>query len=49
MAGHVGVRERPVAGYRVMYQVTPDTNDNATAGDVAILRIFGPRQDRSRL
>jgi hypothetical protein len=32
-------------GYRVVYEVVPDTNDNATAGDVRVLAIFGPGQD----
>jgi plasmid stabilization system protein ParE len=43
---HQGVRERPVAGHRVLYCVMPDTGDNATAGDVLVLRVFGPGQSR---
>jgi len=44
------MREVPVAGgYRVIYAVTPDTGDNATAGDVEVLRVFGPGQERTRL
>jgi hypothetical protein len=44
------MREIPVAGgYRVIYVVKPDTGDNATAGDVEVLRVFGPRQERTRL
>jgi plasmid stabilization system protein ParE len=46
---HPGVREIPISGYRVMYEVTPDTGHNTTAGDIEILRIFGPGQDRSQL
>lgn len=40
-----GVRERRIAGYRVVCEVIPDTGDDATAGDVAVLlRVFGPGQ-----
>ena len=47
---HPGVRELPCAGgYRVLYRVLPDTGFNETAGEVRILRVFGPGQDRSRL
>src|SRR5579871_5003321 len=38
---HSGVRERPIAGYMVFYEVAPDTGDNLTAGDVHVLRVFG--------
>lgn len=41
-----GVRELPCGGYRVIYEVAPDTGDNKTAGDVRVLRIFGPGQLR---
>ncbi len=53
-----GVREwlkqagdHTVAGDRKfpLYAVKPDTGENATAGDVEVLRAFGPYQDRSRL
>ena len=44
---HRGVRELPCAGgYRALYEVIPDTGRNETAGDVRVLRVFGPRQDR---
>lgn len=44
------MREVPVAGgYRVIYVVTPDTGDNATAGNVEVLRVFGPGQNRTQL
>ncbi len=33
----------------MVYRVDPDTGDNETAGDVLILRIFGPGQSRERL
>jgi plasmid stabilization system protein ParE len=45
-----GVRELPCdGGYRALYRVTPDTGSNTTAGDVQVLRVFGPGQDRSTL
>jgi hypothetical protein len=47
---HHGVRERPCSGgYRVLNRVTPDTGSDATAGDVRVLRLFGPGQDRRSL
>ena len=46
---HAGVRERPVEGYLIMYTVVPDTSDNRTAGNVDVIRIFGPFQSRDRL
>lgn len=46
---HPGVRELSVAGHRVMYVVEPDTGRSATAGDVLVLRVFGPGQSRKRL
>lgn len=46
---HHGVRELPCqGGYRVLYEVHPDTDRNETAGDVIILRIYGPGQSRDR-
>ena len=42
----LGTRELGIEGHRVVYQVTPDTGDNATAGDVLVLRVFGPGQER---
>lgn len=32
-----------------MYVVRPDTGRNDTAGDVLVLRVFGPGQSRERL
>lgn len=29
-------------GYFILYEVVPDTGDNATAGDVQILAVFPP-------
>lgn len=44
---HPGVREIPAdGGYRVLYLVDPDTGRSATAGDVIVLRVFGPGQFR---
>ena len=42
-----GVRERPVEGYRIAYEVVPDTGDDATAGNVNVLRVWAPGQDRT--
>ncbi len=36
-------------GHRVIYEVVPDTGRNATAGNVTVLRVFGPGQSRDRL
>jgi hypothetical protein len=33
----------------VVYEMDPDTGRNATAGDVLVLRVFGPGQSRNRL
>jgi len=47
IAQHLGVRELPCdGGYRALYEVEPDTGISATAGNVVILRIYGPGQDR---
>lgn len=47
---HPGTRELFVAGgHCVVYRLDPDTNDTLTAGDVLILRIFGPGQSRNVL
>ena len=44
---HPGVRELPCDnGYRALYEVLPDTGRNETAGDVRVLRVFGPGQYR---
>jgi plasmid stabilization system protein ParE len=37
-----GTRVLSISGYRVVYEVLPDTNDDATAGDVRILVIRHP-------
>jgi plasmid stabilization system protein ParE len=45
-----GVRELPCdGGYRVLYRVVPDTGRDQTAGDVRVLRVFGPGQSRGSL
>jgi len=47
---HQGIRELPCkGGYRALYCVTPDTGHNDTAGNVLVLRVFGPGQDRGEL
>ena len=47
---HEGVRELPCeGGYRVLYEVIPDTGRDETAGDVIVLRVYGPGQDRRPL
>jgi hypothetical protein len=41
------VRELPCdGGYRAPYRVIPDTGRSETAGDVLVLRVLGPGQDR---
>jgi plasmid stabilization system protein ParE len=43
-----GVRELPCkGGYRALYRLLPDTGRTETAGDILILRVFGPGQDRN--
>jgi len=45
---HPGVRELPCpGGWRAFYEVEPDTGRNDDAGDVVVLRVYGPGQDRS--
>ena len=44
-----GTRELSVEGHRIVYAVTPDTGSNTTAGDVAVVRVFGPGQNRTTL
>lgn len=47
---HAGVRELPCdGGYRVLYEVHRDAGRGETAGDVRVLRVFGPGQSRDRL
>ncbi|HET6236733.1 MAG TPA: type II toxin-antitoxin system RelE/ParE family toxin, partial [Acetobacteraceae bacterium] len=47
---HPSVRKLPAAGgYRAFYKVEPDTGRDDTAGDVRVLRVYGPGQDRRRL
>jgi plasmid stabilization system protein ParE len=35
-------------GYRVMYRLAPDTGNSEAAGDVRIMRVFGPGQLRDQ-
>ncbi|WP_238225332.1 type II toxin-antitoxin system RelE/ParE family toxin [Methylorubrum aminovorans] len=44
---HDGVREAGAGSYRILYQVEPESD--ISEGDVVVLRVFGPRQDRSDL
>ncbi len=47
---HAGVRELPCdGGYRALYCVVPATGRDETAGEVRVLRVFGPGQSRERL
>ena len=47
---HPGIRELPCdGGYPALYRVDSDTGRDATAGDVRVLRVFGPGQDRQIL
>lgn len=44
---HPGVRELPCpGGWRAFYQIDPDTGRDEDAGDVLVLRVYGPGQDR---
>lgn len=47
--GEHGFRELHVAGHTILYRLLPDTGADATAGDVEVLRAFGPGQDRGRV
>lgn len=50
VGAHSGVRGLPCdGGYRALYRVVPDTGRDETAGDVRVLRVFGPGQSRVRL
>ena len=44
-AGLPGYRKLSVSGHQIIYRVSPDTGDNATAGDVTIVAVFGPGQE----
>ena len=44
-----GMRQMIVERHVVVYRVAPDTGDNRTAGDVLVVRVFGPGQQRDRL
>ena len=41
-----GTRRMTVEHHVVIYRVDPDTGDNETAGDVQVLRVFGPGQQQ---
>ena len=46
---HVGTRQLVIEQYVVIYEIYPDTGRNETAGDVLVLRVFGPGQARDSL
>lgn len=46
---HEGTRELHVEGHTVIYRVHPDTGRSATAGNVTVLRVFGPGRSRETL
>ena len=46
---HAGTRELIIRGHVVVYEVHPDTGEDSTAGDVFLVRVFGPWQSRDRL
>jgi plasmid stabilization system protein ParE len=46
---HVGTRELTIQGHVVVYEVRPDTGEDATAGDIFVVRVFGSGQSRDRL
>jgi hypothetical protein len=46
---HPGCRYFVCEGLLIVYQVEPDTGDNATAGDITILAVFGAHQGRREL
>lgn len=41
-----GTRELVVEDHVVVYELRPDTGESTTAGDVYVLRVFGPGQQR---
>ena len=44
------MRELPcVGGYRALYEVISDSGSDESAGDVRVLRVFGPGYSRDRL
>lgn len=46
---HPGSRELITQNHVVVYELHPDTGDDSTAGDVFIVRVFGPGQSRDQL
>lgn len=40
-----GARERIASGCTIYFQITPDTGENATAGNVLVLHVKLPGQD----
>lgn len=49
VVNYPGVRELPCpGGWRAFYEIDPDTGRDDSAGDVRVLRVYGPGQDRGR-
>lgn len=46
---HPDTRELITQGHVVVYEVHSDTGNDTTAGDVFIVRVFGPGQSRDQL
>jgi plasmid stabilization system protein ParE len=46
---HPGTRQMVIEGHVVIYEIHPDTGRDTTAGDVLVLRVFGPGQSREVL
>jgi plasmid stabilization system protein ParE len=40
-----GTRQCVVKGYTIVYSVHPDTSETRSAGDIYVVRVFGPGQD----
>ncbi len=41
---HTGFRQHTLSGYRLLYQMHPDTADEATAGDIFLAAFLRPGQ-----
>ncbi|MDV2984304.1 UNVERIFIED_CONTAM: type II toxin-antitoxin system RelE/ParE family toxin [Methylobacteriaceae bacterium AG10] len=46
---HEGIREAAAGGYRILYEIRSGPSRSESEGDVIVLRVFGPGQDRSDL
>jgi plasmid stabilization system protein ParE len=43
---HHGYRNRIIGGYVIIYRVDADAGAATASGDISVLRVFAPRQDR---